>query len=55
MTFHAQPGILRPVPPTGRHMFFTLIEPAGAQTALAAFASLANGDATVVGLGPQLV
>jgi putative iron-dependent peroxidase len=55
MTFHAQPGILQPVPATGRHLFFSLLKPAGARTALAAFAPLADGDAAVVGLGSQLV
>ena len=54
MTFEAQPGILQPVPAAGRHLFFTLAQPDQARAALAALAALADGDAAVVGLGPQL-
>jgi putative iron-dependent peroxidase len=55
MTPNAQPGILQPVPAGGRHLLFTLTQPAQARAALAAFAPLADGEAAVVGLGPQLV
>jgi len=52
---NAQPGILQPVPAAGRHLLFTLTQPAQARAVLAAFAPLADGDAVVAGLGPQLV
>jgi putative iron-dependent peroxidase len=55
MTIQAQPGILQPVPATARHLFFTLLKPDEAQTALATFVPLADGDAVVVGLGSQLI
>jgi putative iron-dependent peroxidase len=55
MVSDAQPGILQPVPAAGRHLFFTLIRPAQARAALAAFAPLADGDAAVAGLGLELV
>jgi putative iron-dependent peroxidase len=55
MTLPAQPGILQPVPAFGRHLFFGLTEPTQARAALAALAPLVDGDAAVVGLGPQLV
>jgi putative iron-dependent peroxidase len=53
MPLHAQPGILQPVPAAGRHLFFALAQPAQARAALTALAALADGDAAVVGLGPQ--
>jgi len=55
MTLPVQPGILQPVPAAGRHLFFTLTQPTRARAALAELALLANGDAAVVGLGPQWV
>ena len=55
MTFGAQTGILQPLPAAGRHLWFALARPAQARTALAAFAPLADGQAVVVGLGPELV
>ena len=60
-SLNAQPGILQPVPAAGRHLLFTLaqpiqsVQPAQARAALAAFAPLADGDAVVTGLGPQLI
>jgi putative iron-dependent peroxidase len=54
MTLPAQPGILQPVPAAGRHLFFALTRPAEARTALTALATLADGDAAVVGLGRVL-
>ncbi|MCL2887607.1 MAG: Dyp-type peroxidase [Betaproteobacteria bacterium] len=54
-SLNAQPGILQPVPAAGRHLLFTLTQPAQARAALAAFAPLVDGDTVVAGLGPQLV
>ena len=53
-----QSGILAPVPRLARHLFFSLepgASPAAARAALAALVSLADGEATVAGLGGTLV
>ncbi|MDR2991709.1 MAG: Dyp-type peroxidase, partial [Burkholderiaceae bacterium] len=55
MTLNAQPGILQPVPAAGRHLWFTLVQPAQARAALTAFAPLVDGDAAVAGLALPLV
>ena len=55
MTSQAQPGILQPPPAAGRHVFFSLAQPGQARAALAALAALDDGEAAVVGLGPQLL
>lgn len=55
---HYQSGILAPVPPLARHLFFA-IESADAlgqlESALAALVPLVDGEAAVVGLGESLV
>jgi putative iron-dependent peroxidase len=55
MDCNAQPGILQPVPALGRHLFFTLTEPAQLPAALAALMPLVDGDNAVAGFGQQLV
>ena len=53
-----QPGIMAPIPPVGRYVFFSIgtgVDRAALATALAQLATLADGTALVVGVGPTLV
>ena len=50
-----QPGIMNAVPALARHLFFALESVAQLPDALNRLAPLADGDATVVGLGESLV
>lgn len=50
-----QPGILAQVPPHARHLFFSLIPGADATVPVAGLGQIADGDATVVGLGSTVV
>jgi putative iron-dependent peroxidase len=50
-----QPGILAPVPPAARYLTFRLRPEAKPQAALARLAALADGEHTVVGIGPVTV
>lgn len=52
---HYQPGILAPVPPLARHLFFTLESLEDLAAALDRLAHFADGEATVIGLGESLV
>ena len=49
----AQPGILATTPRVGRYLFFSLAQPEQLRPALKRLAALADGDAVVVGLGPE--
>lgn len=49
-----QSGILDAVPVAGRHLFFSLHDAAAARAALQGLAQVADGVATVVGIGPVL-
>ena len=49
----AQPGILAPMPRVGRYLFFSLTQPEQLRPALKRLAALADGNAVVVGLGPE--
>ncbi len=54
----SQPGILEPVPPVARYVFFSLDNAANASScreAMLRLAGLAGGKEVVVGLGPELV
>jgi deferrochelatase/peroxidase EfeB len=48
----AQPGILAPVPPQGRYLFFTLKQASALREALTRLAPLVDGPHAVVGIGP---
>jgi putative iron-dependent peroxidase len=48
----AQPGILAPVPPQGRYLFFTPKQPSALGEALTRLAPLVDGPHAVVGIGP---
>ncbi|MBE2260015.1 MAG: Dyp-type peroxidase [Rhodobacteraceae bacterium] len=50
-----QAGILQPLPPLARYQCFALQAPAAAGDGLRALRELADGEATVVGLGHSLV
>ena len=50
-----QPAILLPVPAVGRYLLFSVAQPGVVREALSRLASLADGDAVLVALGPQLV
>ncbi|RJG04119.1 Dyp-type peroxidase [Noviherbaspirillum sedimenti] len=53
---HFQPGILAtPVPPQARHLFFAIESAADLPAALERLVQLADGEATVVGLGDSLL
>jgi putative iron-dependent peroxidase len=54
MTLPAQPGILEPVPPFGRHMFFKAVDLKRAPGKLALLNSIYESSTTVVGLGTQI-
>ncbi|HEY3177981.1 MAG TPA: Dyp-type peroxidase [Casimicrobiaceae bacterium] len=49
-----QPGILAPIPLAARHLFFSIANPDGVRVSLKALRDVADGDATVVGLGHSL-
>jgi putative iron-dependent peroxidase len=49
-----QPGILAPLPPMARSLFFSLKADADPRPALQALAALADGTRLVVGIGPAL-
>jgi putative iron-dependent peroxidase len=51
----AQPGILAPVPPQGRYLFFTPKQPSALGEALTRLAPLVDGPHAVVGIGPDVV
>lgn len=51
----AQPGILGPVPPVARHLWFSLVEADQARASLRALCDVADGGKTVVGFGQSLV
>jgi putative iron-dependent peroxidase len=51
----AQPGILAPVPPQGRYLFFTLKRPSALGEALTRLAPLVDGPHAVVGIGSDVV
>lgn len=51
----AQPGILAPVPPQGRYLFFSLNDSGALRDALQRLAPLVDGPQTVVGIGPDVV
>ena len=51
----AQPGILAPVPPQGRYLFFTLKQASALREALMRLAPLVDGPQAVVGIGPDVV
>ncbi|MBK7507760.1 MAG: Dyp-type peroxidase [Comamonadaceae bacterium] len=51
----AQPGILAPVPPQGRYLFFTLKQASALREALTRLAPLVDGPQAVVGIGPDVV
>jgi len=55
MMSEIQQGILAPVPPLARHLFFSLAPGADAWAALRVLCDLADGERTVVGLGASLV
>ncbi len=46
-----QAGIMAPIPLAARHLFFSIAHPEGIRTAVKGLAEIADGDATVVGLG----
>ncbi|ANQ85736.1 Dyp-type peroxidase [Azoarcus olearius] len=50
-----QSGILAPLPPLARHLFFSIAEPQGLPAALDALLPLVDGDRSVAGLGESLV
>ncbi|THF66594.1 Dyp-type peroxidase [Pseudothauera nasutitermitis] len=50
-----QPGVLAPIPPLARHLFFTLESADALDAALDALASLADGEHVVAGVGISLV
>ena len=53
-----QPGVMAPIPPVARYVFFSIAadaDRAALVAALGRLAELADGDALVVGVGPQLV
>mgnify|MGYP001617419624 CR=1 FL=1 len=50
-----QPGILAPVPPLARHLFFGMASDGDLRKSLRALGSLADGDGTVAGLGRSSV
>jgi porphyrinogen peroxidase len=52
---NVQPGILAPVPSLARYLFFTIAPGADPRGALRSLRGMADGDATVVGLGRSLV
>ena len=49
----AQPGILAPVPPQGRYLFFTLKQASALREALMRLAPLVDGPQAVVGLSAR--
>jgi len=51
----AQPGVLAPVPPQGRYLFFTLKQASALREALTRLAPLVDGPQVVVGLGPDVL
>jgi len=51
----AQPGILAPVPPHGRYLWFSLADVSDLRRALQALAERVDGESEVVGLGAPLV
>ncbi|MGH6640805.1 MAG: Dyp-type peroxidase [Polaromonas sp.] len=53
----AQPGILEPVPPVGRYLFFLLAstQAVGLRESLLRLTQVADGQAVVAGLGPVLL
>ena len=54
----AQPGILQPVPRVARYVFFSIAPGAARESlreALARLADIADGEATVLAIGPSLV
>lgn len=51
----AQPGILAPLPPAARHLFFACPDASRAADALRAAAGLIDGDTTVAGFGTELL
>ncbi len=55
MTKSAQAGILAPLPPQGRYLFFSLAQVPSLSACLTALAGHADGLGAVVGLGPELV
>jgi putative iron-dependent peroxidase len=53
-----QPGIMAPIPPVGRYVFFSIganADRAALAAAMAKLATLADGSGLVVGVGPTLV
>jgi porphyrinogen peroxidase len=50
-----QPGVLAPVPPLARHLFFVLESSAGLPAALDALAGRVDGEACVAGFGVSLL
>ncbi len=50
-----QPAVLLPVPAVGRYLLFSLAQRGVVREALPRLAPLADGDAVLVALGPQLV
>lgn len=55
MLIQSQPGILAgSLPPLARHLFFTLSDATALPSVLATLAELADGEATVVGIGPAV-
>ena len=56
---HAQPGILEAVPLVARHVSFTIapaaLTPAALPESLKRLAAMADGQPSVVGIGPTLV
>jgi porphyrinogen peroxidase len=52
---HVQPGVLNPPPRLARHLFLTCGTPSNPGDALRALCTVADGENTVVGLGPSLV
>ena len=53
----SQAGILAPLPPAGRYVFFLIADRGtnAIRAALKRLQILANGDQTVAGIGPQVV
>jgi putative iron-dependent peroxidase len=51
----AQPGILAPVPPLARYLFFTAAPASNARSTLKKLAAMVDGDQVVAGLGQSLV
>jgi putative iron-dependent peroxidase len=49
----AQPGILAPLPRVGRYLFLSIAQSEQLRSALVRLAALADGEAVVVGLGPE--